>query len=237
MGRFNHEAACVDPRTGVVYLTEDRDDSVLYRFLPDKAGDLAAGGQLQAMRIESVADTRNWHQPILWQGRQYRVDWISLEDVQAPKDDLRRRAAAAGASLIARGEGIHMGDGEVFFCATSGGKKKLGQVFRLVPGNEDQPDLLDLFFESTSADQFNYGDNLTVAPDGHLVVCEDQYTAVVDNHLRAISPNGRTYPIGKLHRQTEFAGACFSPDGKWLFVNAYSPTQTLAITGPWHHLT
>lgn len=27
MGRFNHEAACVDPATGAVYLTEDRPDS------------------------------------------------------------------------------------------------------------------------------------------------------------------------------------------------------------------
>ena len=27
MGRFNHEAACVDPVTGIVYLTEDRGDS------------------------------------------------------------------------------------------------------------------------------------------------------------------------------------------------------------------
>ena len=36
-----------------------------------------------------------------------------------------------------------------------------------------------------------------------------------------------------MRTQTEPAGACFSPDGKVLFVNAYSPTATLAITGPW----
>jgi secreted PhoX family phosphatase len=28
MGRFNHEAACVDPRTGIVYMTEDREDGL-----------------------------------------------------------------------------------------------------------------------------------------------------------------------------------------------------------------
>ena len=27
--------------------------------------------------------------------------------------------------------------------------------------------------------------------------------------------------------------AGFSPDGRTLFVNLYSPTKTLAITGPW----
>ncbi len=32
---------------------------------------------------------------------------------------------------------------------------------------------------------------------------------------------------------SEFAGACYSPDGKWLFVNVQSPGITFAITGPW----
>ena len=41
MGRFRHEAAAVDPATGAVYLTEDRDDGLLYRFLPRTPG--AAG--------------------------------------------------------------------------------------------------------------------------------------------------------------------------------------------------
>ena len=34
MGRFYHEACAVDPVTGFVYLTEDRNDGVLYRFRP-----------------------------------------------------------------------------------------------------------------------------------------------------------------------------------------------------------
>ena len=104
---------------------------------------------------------------------------------------------------------------------------------RLVPGTGGEPDQIELFFESQSKDQFNYGDNLTVGPNGHLIVCEDQYTEVVDNHLRGITPDGRAYTLGRLRMQTELAGGCFSPDGKWFFVNAYSPTRTLAITGPW----
>ena len=31
---------------------------------------------------------------------------------------------------------------------------------------------------------------------------------------------------------SEFAGACFSPDGSTLFVNLQSPGITVAITGP-----
>ncbi|AKM06236.1 alkaline phosphatase PhoX [Pelagerythrobacter marensis] len=234
MGRFNHEAACVDPATGIVYQTEDRDDSLLYRFIPKVPGKLAEGGRLQALVIsDAPADTRNWAGAPWPTGSWADARWIDLDDVESPEDDLRQRGAADGAALFARGEGIHMGDGEFYFCCTSGGAAKLGQVFRLVPGTGGAPDRLQLFFESTSPDQFNYGDNLTVGPNGHLVVCEDQYTEVVSNHLRGITPAGEAYPLALLRQQTEWAGACFSPDGRTLFVNAYSPTRTFAITGPW----
>ena len=79
----------------------------------------------------------------------------------------------------------------------------------------------------------DFGDNLTVAPNGHLVVCEDQYTKVVANRLIGVTPGGSTYVLAALTAQTELAGACFSPDGSTLYVNAYSPAKTLAITGPW----
>ena len=236
MGRFNHEAAAVDPATGIVYMTEDRDDGVLYRFLPKTPGKLAQGGRLQAMVVEGLADTRNWNSPAMPVNKRLPVSWVDLDDVEAPKDDLRQRAAAKGAALVARGEGLHMGVNrkisEVYACCTSGGAKELGQILKLTPGNAGQPDMVELFFESESTEQFNFGDNLTVAPSGHLIVCEDQYTDIVDNHIRGIAPDGRAYTLARLHAQTELAGACFSPDGKVLFVNAYGPTATLAITGP-----
>jgi len=231
MGRFNHEASCVDPRTGYAYLTEDRDDSLLYRFVPTVKGRFEQGGKLQALVLsDGVQDTRNWGGVAFAPHSWHPVRWLDLDEVEAPKDDLRKRGAAGGGAIFARGEGIHMGDGELYFACTSGGTAKLGQIFRLDVANGDK---LQLFFESTSPDQFNYGDNLTIAPWGDLIVCEDQYTDVVDNHLRGIAPSGVAYPLARSHVQTEWAGACFSPDGKTLFVNLYSPAKTLAITGPW----
>lgn len=232
MGRFNHEAACVDPATGFVYLTEDRDDSLLYRYIPDVPGDLASGGKLQALVADGIADSRNWRRQDINLGSWSRVSWIDLDNVESPEDDLRVRGAAGGATLFARGEGIHMGDGELYFCCTSGGAKELGQIFRLALA-EDGSARLQLFFESDDPTQFHYGDNLTVSPNGHLIVCEDQSGDVSTNHLRGITPAGEAYPLGWLTAETELAGACWSPDGKTLFVNAYSPTATLAITGPW----
>jgi uncharacterized repeat protein (TIGR03803 family) len=156
---------------------------------------------------------------------------VEIDRPDSAEDDLRQQGAAKGAVVFARGEGIHMGDGELYFACTSGGAAQLGQIFRLQP--RASGDRLQLFFESASVDQLNYGDNLTVAPNGHLVVCEDQYTDVVDNHIRGITPAGAPYALARLHMQTELAGACFSPDGRTLFVNAFSPSATFAITGPW----
>ena len=163
----------------------------------------------------------------------FDVEWIVLDNPESPNDDLRARGYEKGAALFARGEGIHWGEGELYFCCTNGGQKQLGQVMKLVPSADGKQDKLQLFLESEDKNLYNFGDNLTVCPNGHLLVCEDQYTDIVDNHLRGVTPNGEVYNFAKLHAQTELAGACFSPDGNTLFVNIYSPTKTLAITGAW----
>ena len=93
MGRFNHEAAAVDPVSGHVYLTEDRDDGLLYRFIPKVKGQLAQGGRLQALVLHGIGDTRNWGESAVKAGTALAVRWIDLDDVDAPKDDLRKRLA------------------------------------------------------------------------------------------------------------------------------------------------
>ena len=232
MGRFNHEAACVDPASGIVYMTEDRGDSIFYRFIPDVPGELAHGGTLQALVIDGVADTGNREGATMAVGQPYAGTWVTLDNVEAPEDDLRTRGASLGAAMFARGEGLWMGEGEMYFTATSGGAAEEGQIFRLRP-NADGPDAIDLFYESPAASEYSFGDNICVTPYGDLIVCEDQYGATVDNYLRGITPAGDAYPFARLRLQTETAGACFSPDGRTMFVNVYSPTMTLAITGPW----
>lgn len=233
MGRFNHEAVAIDPASGIAYQTEDRDDGLFYRFIPNVPGEFRQGGRLEALAFaDGPAETRNWDAPAFPRNRAFAVRWVPLDDVEAPEDDLRLRGAAAGAAVFARGEGVYMGEGELYFCCTSGGAKKIGQIFRLRPG-ENGEDRLELFFESTGENELFYGDNLTVAPNGHLIICEDQYGDPVDNHLRGITPQGVAYPLARLKLQTELAGACFAPDGKTLFVNIFSPAMTVAITGPW----
>jgi secreted PhoX family phosphatase len=232
LGRFRHEAASVDPVTGIVYLTEDHANGLFYRFVPKVPGKLDQGGRLQALAIDGLGDTRNWTSAEFAPGTSRAVRWIDLEETHSPKDDLRSRGAAAGAAVFARGEGLEVGQGEFYFTCTSGGAAKLGQIFRLRPARDGRPETIDLFFESGDRQLFEYGDNLTIAPNGDLVVCEDRSGDAV-NYLRGVTPAGKVYTIARLRMETELAGATFSPSGEILFLNAYSPGRTLAIRGPW----
>lgn len=245
MGRFDHEAVCIDPRTGIVYLTEDKTDGLFYRFIPDTPGELIRGGRLQALgfRDQPAADSTN-HQIRVWEPGDWReAVWIDLEEVESPNADLRLRGHAAGAVRVARGEGVFWAGTELFMTATSGGPLQRGQILRYIPSpNEGGPDedrnpgRIQLFVESASEKTLNMADNLTVAPWGHLVVCEDNYSNDIRNHVKGVTPQGEVYAIARniFTGNSEFAGAVFSPDGSTLFVNLYYPGLTYAITGPWN---
>jgi secreted PhoX family phosphatase len=94
-----------------------------------------------------------------------------------------------------------------------------------------QPGSLELFVEPNDGNIIDNADNLTVAPWGDLVVCEDSDG---DNFLLGITPDGTVYRMGRnAMSESELAGATFSPDGSTLFMNIQHDGLTLAITGPW----
>lgn len=240
LGRFRHEAVALDPATGILYLTEDRNDGLLYRFLPEKKNDFTKG-RLQALAIvaKPSANLCNYDPKSTFPevGKEIEVTWISLEDTHAPKDDLRIRGHAAGAAVFARGEGIHFTDSGIFIACTDGGPARRGQIFRLSPsGSAEKYDKLELFIQCDENSPLVNGDNLCPAPGGGLVVCEDLIdSSFADHtHLRWIEPDGSIATLARNSKDsTEFAGSCFSPDGKWLFVNLQGRGLTLGITGPW----
>src|SRR5690606_10927460 len=97
MGRFAHKDIGIHPKSGVVYLTEDKINGAFYRFIPDDIQKLSGSGKLQALVIREweSADTRNWRCsksdkfPL---NNQFDVEWRDLDDVESPDDDLRDRA-------------------------------------------------------------------------------------------------------------------------------------------------
>lgn len=249
LGRFRHEAVAVAPDGSAVYLTEDMPDGCLYRFLPERAvdrlGGLAEGGRLQALcAIDRPSlDSRNWPESpaAIRPGERLAVRWIDLSETHAPKDDLRLRAFEAGAIRFARGEGAWHGGDAVYVAATTGGPKQLGQVWRYrpspqegKPGEQDAPATLELFIESGDRDLLKNCDNVTIAPWGDLFLCEDGEGR---DGLVRVTPQGAVSRFAlNVADDGELAGACFSPDGRWLFVNLQRYGATVGITGPWESL-
>jgi secreted PhoX family phosphatase len=243
MGRFEHEAAAVHAATSIVYLTEDQWNSLFYRFLPNAPGRLHKGGRLQALAIvdKPALKTHNWDARDVAVDDAMSAQWIDLDGVDSDENDLRKRGAASGAALFARGEGMTLADGRLIFVCTIGGPDRLGQIFEYSPSpyegsdrESEYPGQLKLIVEANPNSLAKNCDNLTMAPWGDLIACEDTEESTDHCAMVGIRPDGSQYMLANnAYSMSEFAGACFSPDGRTLFVNIQYPGMTVAITGPW----
>jgi len=232
-GRFFHEA--VAWYRNILYLTEDiRFDSAFYRWVPNgspsKPGDLAAiGGELQALKFVDVANANTDGWPI---GEPFEIEWVTIPDPDPETNTLRDQAHELEAAAFNRQEGIWLGDDKIYFDCTEGGVAGLGQVWELDPRSQT----LTLIYESPGAEQLKNPDNLTVAPSDDLFLCED---SLPPQFIRGLTPDGRIYDFARANtRESEFAGACFDPDGRTMYVNQFGDVNlegavTYAIWGPW----
>ena len=241
MGRFEHEAVAVDPGTGWIYQTEDRKPAGFYRFRPEARGQLAQGGKLEALALvgQPGHDTAT-DQPLL---TPRKVQWVSIDQPDSDAPALApgfvfSQGLEKGAARFARLEGCWYGDGSIYFNATSGGNAAAGQVWQYHIGRQE----LQLIFESPSSAVLNSPDNICVSPRGGIVICED---GPGTNHVRGLTRDGAIFDMVRNNlNPLEWAGACFSPHGRTLFVNIQGNTRplespnedksmTFAIWGPW----
>ena len=256
MGYFSHEAVDIDPATGIAYLTEDDfrgsipDDpndeivadatdteggrgtrvSFLYRYIPNdrsqSPGALQKGGQLQVMTLDR---RRNYNVDLAFPGDRFQVVWKNVNP-QEPHES----AEDLGAARFGRLEGAYFAGGAFWFDDTIGGEKRLGQIFRYLPGSNT----LELFYESTERGKMESPDNIVVTPWGDLWFAEDETIDGGDtiNRVVGITPDGQVYPFARNRlNDSEFAGPTFAPDGKTFFVNFQNPGITFAIWGPFKH--
>jgi secreted PhoX family phosphatase len=244
MGFFSHESIDVDPRTGIVYLTEDSfagsipsdpnaetdasRSSFLFRYRPNdrsqRPGSLLNGGILQALAIDGVARNADLYNP----GQSFAVRWVTVTPATAHAD-----ALANGAVRFTRLEGSHFAGGAFWFDDTQGGEARRGQIYRLIPGPETVlgADTLELVLESTSANTLDLPDNLIVTPWGDIWLTED---GDGENRIVGVTPEGATYVFARnrLPGDNELCGPTFAPDAQTFFVNVQDPGVTFAIWGP-----
>ncbi len=254
MGRFCHEAVAIDPKTNIVYQTEDQDTSGFYRFLPDAGNQLAEGGRLQMLRARGKQVLHKG----LSVGQVFDTDWVDIEEplrVDSPGTSdgkgVFEQGKAQGGAVFIQLEGACFGHEKVYITASGGGNAGRGQIWEYDP----QEETIKLLFESPGWQLLNMPDNPTVSPRGGIVLCEDgddhggPEEHVQPQRLIGLTQDGRLFdfaannldfrklPVKNVeaadYREEEWCGATFSFDGNWLFANIQSPGITFAITGPW----
>lgn len=221
LGIFQHEAVAVDPATMNLYMTEDKPDGCLYRFVPASIGadgipDLT-GGRLEVAVVPEGSAL---------------VSWVEIPDPSARSAPTRSQVASA--TRFSGGEGIAFANNMISF-ATKGDNK----VWAYDLGSGE---LSVVYDRATSADPILGGvDNITTSFDGELVIAEDGD----DLQLIAITSSGSLIPLMQLvgHDRSEIAGPAFSPDGQRLYFSSQRGTAglseggiTFEITGPFHSM-
>ena len=229
LGRFSHEAAAFDEITGITYLTEDKPDSAIYRHLPDHPTKPFIGGELQALKVSSKDRFRLSDGPKV--GDAFDVEWVSVSDSQALKASTRDQAHNMGAAFLSRGEGAWLSGRQAYFCSTDGGPANRGQLYKLDLSLENK-DQITLVAQAEGDEAFDKPDNVTVSPWGDVFLAED---GDAPNGVCVLHPDGsvRYFAENVLNDgDSEITGVCFSPDGRWLFLNLQWEGLTLAVTGP-----
>jgi secreted PhoX family phosphatase len=226
LGAFNHEAACVDRRTGYVYLSEDEGEGCLYRFRPRKDRDLRRG----VLEVAKVGDGG-------------RVRWVRLPDPAAETEATRDQVK--GAKRFARGEGIWFSRGVVYLATTRDSR---------IWAYDTREERIRVLYDAAKLKNppLTDVDNITVSRrSGDLFVCEDNGGADafdiglitpgvgpmrqprVSRFLKVTGPQHGFPESGDI--SSEIAGVCFDPDETRMYFasqRAFAVGVVYEVSGP-----
>lgn len=210
LGRFNHEAATVDPAGRRIYLTEDRTDGSFYRFTPASYPDLSAGTLEAAVVTPAGA-----------------VTWAAVPDPAATTAMIRTQLPQA--SPFNRGEGCWHDAGFIYFVTTGDnrvwvhdvGAQTLGVLYDAA--DHPDPPLVGV-------------DSVLVSSAYDLYVAEDggNMEIVTITRERVMAPVVRY--LG--NDSSELTGLAFDPTGQRLYFSSQrGPAPqgsgiTFEVTGP-----
>jgi secreted PhoX family phosphatase len=213
LGRFVHEAACVDAKDRRLYLTEDRPDGLFYRFTPDQWPELDAG-LLEAAVVDDAG----------------AVAWRTVPDPGAASTPIR--AQGFGATPFNGGEGVVSGDtpdGRRVWFSTKG-----DDVIReLDPAAGTMREI----YRGTPATTLHGVDNLWWdEPSERLFVAEDGDDLQLVMLDRAGEGSPMVQAVG--HDGSELAGPAMDPKHSTLYFSSQRGLAgtaagiTFAVTGP-----
>jgi secreted PhoX family phosphatase len=206
LGTFNHEAAVIDPNTGIVYLTEDKPNGRLYRFVPETPGNLSAGQLFAASmgaRDAHGAAIVSWHQT----------------SSEVPD----RSARTAG---FDGGEGAWVENGRLLF--TTKGDRRVWQLSLSTQRLRVLHDCL-----ATPDTPLDAVDNIVVHdPSGDIFVAEDggnmELCMIEERHPGGLRISAFAQIVA--HDTSEITGPAFSPSGRRLYFSSQRGSDGRGVT-------
>ncbi len=213
LGIFQHEAVAVDPKTNYIYMTNDEEGGLFYRFRPSgkpNSEEFYLKGVLEVAKLTLNKD----------------ISWIKVPDPLAREIPITEQLPYA--TRFNRGEGMAYFNGTIFF-ATTGDHKvwaydiKLNKLRVYYDGNiPERTSNTKSWFrnwkDKSQIKPLRDPDDLTVDHFGHPIVAEDS-----DNmELCIIDSTGKAKPILRIngHWFSEVTGPAFSPDGTRLYFSS-----------------
>lgn len=224
LGKFKHEAAAVNPKTGIVYLTEDEVDGCFYRYrpfthTPGSQTDFQ-NGQLEVACLQEIKDPDTW-----------QITWLPITK---PEPDLSRylptRKQVKSAQVFKGGEGCWFHDGVVYFTT-----KHDNCVWALDTQTQELIRIYDQSRDQHFQPLLNDVDNLTVSAQGDIIVAED------GSNMRMVAFNEHSQPFELInflgHEKSEICGPAFSPDGTRLYFSSQQGIRGEADDGRTYELS
>jgi len=214
MGVFQKEAAAVDPVHQLVYQTEDRSDSLLYRYRPSNYPDLSSG-VLEAAQILGAGAI----QP----GQVRDLTWHVVPDPTVAQG-VQTRFQVPQATRFNGGEGAWYEGGLMYF-TTKGDNR----VWKL----DTTAQTIEIVYQLSGSPTpvLSGVDNVYVTPRGDVYVAEDGGNL----EIVALTQSGIAKPIVRLTgvSGSEITGPALSPDLTRLYFSSQrNPGVTYEVSGP-----
>jgi uncharacterized protein len=219
LGTFAHEAIAIDSITKYCYMTEDKLDGCLYRYVP---GSIDSQGRPDLEKgVVEVAVVEEFNS---------KISWVALPEPNAISTPTRYQVAAS--TRFSGGEGIVFHNNIISF-ATKGDNKiwSYNTISSILSTIYD--------FESHETPILTGVDNIALSLEGELIVGEDGGNM----QIVAITKTGKLVPLVQLvgHEGSEVTGPSFSADGSRLYFSSQRGTTntssggiTLEVSGPFH---
>ncbi len=206
LGVFKHEAAAVDPVNEHIYLTEDKSNGGLYRFVPTAYPSLTAG------TLEVLTEVSG------------TLGWATVPDPDGSPTATRSQVPTM--KQFNGGEGCWYRLGVLVF-TTKGDNRVWGY-------NIAANTLTIMYDDNTSPTPVLTGvDNVTISPKTpHIFVAEDGGNM----EIVAVDVSGQTaYPFVRITGRagSEVTGPAFTADGSRMYFSSQrTPGETFEVTGP-----